>query len=377
VVFTWVCVFFCVFKGVKSSSYVVWVTVPLPILFIIIMVIRNAMLPGAGDGILMYIAGKGSKYTAAEALALPNIWSEACGQIFFSIGVCMGIMTSYGSYNPRTQPIIGNNLIISISNSLISIVSGFAVFSIIGYLAAINSPLSSKTSSTSLAFIAYPSACIEMPGSNFWAILLAITLFTLGIDSAFSLIEAVSTVIYDTERGGKFPRMFIALVLCVIGCGISALFCTNWGYILLDIVDHYVSVYLMIFLGIVQCFGVGWGNDADKVAAKYGAKPLWILALGYWVPLLLMAILSFFAFPEYNWVGFIVFFVCWHISIPIAKSASGIKTMGEFINEIYFCGPKSLAEEMCVMGRKGVEITKDTDLRDEAFIEADIAAKQK
>jgi SNF family Na+-dependent transporter len=60
VVFTWVCVFFCVFKGVKSSSYVVWVTVPLPILFIIIMVIRNAMLPGAGDGILMYIAGKGS-----------------------------------------------------------------------------------------------------------------------------------------------------------------------------------------------------------------------------------------------------------------------------------------------------------------------------
>jgi len=32
---------------------------------------------------------------------------------------------------------------------------------------------------------------------------------------------------------------------------------------------------------------------------------------------------------------------------------------------------------MCEMGRKGVDITKDTDMRDEAFIAADIAAKKK
>jgi len=41
----------------------------------------------------------------------------------------------------------------------------------------------------------------NMPGANFWAILFAVTLFTLGIDSAFSLVEAVSTVLADTSAG--------------------------------------------------------------------------------------------------------------------------------------------------------------------------------
>ena len=34
---TWVATYFCVFKGVKSSSYVVWFTVPGPVLFVFIM----------------------------------------------------------------------------------------------------------------------------------------------------------------------------------------------------------------------------------------------------------------------------------------------------------------------------------------------------
>ena len=55
---TWIIVYFCVFKGVKSSSYVVWVTVPLPCLFILCMVVRGLTLEGAGDGIKMYLTGR-------------------------------------------------------------------------------------------------------------------------------------------------------------------------------------------------------------------------------------------------------------------------------------------------------------------------------
>ena len=62
------------------------------------------------------------------------MWADAIGQIFFSIGVCMGIMTSYGSYNSKDKPIIADNFIIAIVNSSVSFLSGFAVWSIIGYL---------------------------------------------------------------------------------------------------------------------------------------------------------------------------------------------------------------------------------------------------
>ena len=38
----WIVIFFCIFRGVSSSSYIVWVTVPLPCLFVLIMIINGA-----------------------------------------------------------------------------------------------------------------------------------------------------------------------------------------------------------------------------------------------------------------------------------------------------------------------------------------------
>ena len=71
----------------------------------------------------------------------PTIWTEACAQIFFSIGVCMGVMTSYASYNPVDKPIIGDAFKVAFGNSLFSFFAGFAVFSVAGYLKFLNSPV--------------------------------------------------------------------------------------------------------------------------------------------------------------------------------------------------------------------------------------------
>jgi solute carrier family 6 GABA transporter-like protein 1 len=197
----------------------------------------------------------------AEDKKNAGVWADAAGQIFFSIGVCMGIMTSYGSYNPIKKPIIMDNMIISISNSMLSFIAGFAVWSIVGYLQEIDNMAQSSIASIGLVFIAYPTALDLMNASNFWVILLALTLFTLGIDSAFSMVEATATVINDTKWGGQYPKSFVAFVLCVLGFLLSIPFCTNWGFVLFDVIDHYLSNFLLIIVGILQCFGCGWGFD--------------------------------------------------------------------------------------------------------------------
>lgn len=186
------------------------------------------------------------------------MWADALGQIFFSLGVCMGVMTSYASYNRRNKPIIRDVLAISFGNCLLSFFAGFAVFSIVGYLKWLGSPVASKNSSSALAFVAYPAAAESMTGSNFWTALLGLTLFTLGIDTAFSLVEAISTVIYDTNFGSQVPRKLTALVVCTLGFFCSLLFCSSWGFTYFDVVDRYISVYLMFILGIGQCFGAAW-----------------------------------------------------------------------------------------------------------------------
>jgi SNF family Na+-dependent transporter len=53
----WAIVYFCVWKGIKSSSYVVWITVPLPIFFILIMVLKGLTLEGSDLGLRMYLLG--------------------------------------------------------------------------------------------------------------------------------------------------------------------------------------------------------------------------------------------------------------------------------------------------------------------------------
>lgn len=64
--FTWFCCFLCVFNGVKSSSYVVWFTVPIPVIFIFFMVLRGLTLENADEGIRMYLLGEG--FSATEDL---------------------------------------------------------------------------------------------------------------------------------------------------------------------------------------------------------------------------------------------------------------------------------------------------------------------
>lgn len=124
-----------------------------------------------------------------------------------------------------------------------------------------------------------------MPGSNFWTILLGLVLFMLGIDSAFSMVEATSTVICDAPSMKKIPRMFVAFALCFFGFLISIPFCTNWGYVLFDVIDHYLCAYLLIIVGIMQCFGVGWGFDAEETMnmSENHATSLKFLTISYWI----------------------------------------------------------------------------------------------
>jgi len=188
----------------------------------------------------------------SDKLSNSEIWTDAIGQIFFSLSVCMGIMTSYGSYNKRDKPVIMDNFIISISNSFISFICGFTVFAIIGYLREKNNPVSKEVASFGLAYIALPTAASEMPLPNFWNLMLFLMLFLLGVDSAFAIVEGISTVLSDSPIGKNINRMTIALIICIVGACVSIVFCTDVGIAILDVIDHYVTTYVMLTVGILQ-----------------------------------------------------------------------------------------------------------------------------
>jgi NSS family neurotransmitter:Na+ symporter len=77
-----------------------------------------------------------------------------------------------------------------------------------------------------------------------------LTVFALAIDSAMSLIEAVSVAIRDKFE--KVPVEIITLVVSIIlGIG-SMLYVFGNGLYVLDIVDHFVTSWSMLFIGVAE-----------------------------------------------------------------------------------------------------------------------------
>jgi len=347
---TWVIIFLCVWKGVKSSSWIVWFTVPLPVIFVFVMIINNSTLPGSGNGIDRY-------FDSGNETEMSEQWSDAAGQIFLGLSVCLGIMTSYGSYNEIKKPIIADSVIISISNCSFSFISGFAVWLVVGYLEQLGKLDRDQVVGASLAFITYPTAIDTMSNPNVWAVLLGSTLFMLGIDSSFSAIEATSTVICDTAWKGKAPRMFIAFVLCLCGFIGSFPFCFNWGFVLFDVVDHYLCAYLLLVIGILQAFGCGWFFDAEKnmKLSDGHRKSILILGFSYWILLLLIVTIT--VCVDQAILGFFLFMTCFLVSAGISFFQSRL-SFAAWYQEVMMCGVHRIAYACSQMTRNENQKTK-------------------
>ncbi len=57
--------------------------------------------------------------------------------------------------------------------------------------------LTQSASGTGLAFIVFTEAVIEMPGSQVWAVLFFVMLFSLGLSSMFGNLEGILTPLLD------------------------------------------------------------------------------------------------------------------------------------------------------------------------------------
>lgn len=169
--------------------------------------------------------------------------------IFLSSKPLQGVLTAFGSYCPRDGPAFQNSIIISVCNSLFSFIAGFAVFAGLGYLAYEEGVELDKVavSGPSLLFGAYPVVLATLPGGIHWVRLLFFTLFLLGIDSAFALVDAIVTVTADSVPGANFSSRQIVSGWCILGFLIGLLYATDAGFRFLDVFDFYIN-FLVVSL---------------------------------------------------------------------------------------------------------------------------------
>ncbi len=272
---TWLLIFLAIYKGPESVGKVVMWTVPAPIILLGILIIHGLFLKGAGQGLAFFLNPNWA------LLRDVNVWLRAYGQIFFSLSLGFGILIAYASYQPKESDISNNAFITSFANCATSFYASFAVFSVVGYLAtAMNTGVGDVIKAgPGLVFVTYPIALAKMGNvGRVIGVLFFLSLLTLGIDSAFSIVEAVVVGIKD--RFPKIDRRRISAVICAGGFIFGLIYCTRSGLMWLDIVDNWMTNYGLALVGLLECIAVAYFFNIGKLREFVNERSE--IKLGYW-----------------------------------------------------------------------------------------------
>ncbi|XP_035241072.1 sodium- and chloride-dependent GABA transporter 2-like isoform X1 [Anguilla anguilla] len=296
----WVICYFCIWKGVKSTGKVVYFTATFPYLMLLVLLIRGLTLPGALQGVLFYL------YPDPTRLADPQVWMEAVSQIFFSYGIGGGTLIVLGSYNTYNNNCYKDCLWLCLLNSGTSVVAGFAVFSVLGFMAHEQGVAIEEVaeSGPGLAFIAYPQAVAMMPLPQLWATCFFIMIILLGLDSQFVIMEVVMTSVTDMfprvlRRAGR--REIFLLLFCLTSFILQLVMVTEGGMYVFQLFDYYaINGACVLFLSVFKVLVIGWLFGAERmvdvIEDMTGERPCLIFKLCwlYFTPLVTLGSFIFY-----------------------------------------------------------------------------------
>ena len=245
-------------KGVKEGleRSISWM---MPALFgLLVLLVGYAMVTGEFLQALRFMfAPDFSHFTPKTILA-------AFGQAFFSLGIGVGVMLTYGAYMPKTTHVLKSAAIISFSDGFTSMLAGLAIFPIVFQYGL------SPGEGPGLIFMTLPIAFGEMPGGGVVGALFFLLLFVAALTSSISLLESIVAHLVATTRLSRARISAMAgALLFVIGLGtvFSFNYWKTWhpleigplsGKTFFALLDYFASNLLMPVGGILMAVMAGW-----------------------------------------------------------------------------------------------------------------------
>lgn len=261
----------------------------MPALFaIVLFLLGYGMIWGdAGRAVTFMFHADFAKVTPSVALA-------AMGQAFFSLSVGMGAMMVYGSYLGRDAPITRACAAVALADTLVALLAGVAVFSIVfahGLAPAAGPGLVLQT---------LPVAFGSMTAGALVGTLFFVLLIFAAWTSAISLLEPITAWVTETTRWNRHGvSAVLGGAIWLLGIGVLLSF-NDWqgvklfGLGVFDFLDYLTSNILLPLGGFLIAVFAAWvmrsahaREELDLRAPWYG---LWHFTVRYVSPVAIVLI---------------------------------------------------------------------------------------
>ena len=239
-------------------------------LLILILIGRVLTLPGAFDGIVLFLQPDFSKVTSEMLI-------DVTGLAFFSMSIGMAIMIAYGSYAGKDISIHRTALNVVCLTVGISCLCGLMI------LPAITVFGIDPQAGPGLTFISMPAIFEQMAGGTFFGLLFFFLLFIAALSSSVSLLEPVTGFFVDEYNTSRTKTaIVVSILMFIVGIGASLSFgiwkdYTLFGKNLFDLLDFSSSNLMMPVSAIAASLLVGWKIwpvFAERLTGN--EKPLWL-----------------------------------------------------------------------------------------------------
>lgn len=223
---------------------------------------------------------------------------EAMGQAFFTLSIGMGAIMAYGAYMPQKANIGKTVLIVAFFDSLVAIVSGLIIFSIVFATQGIE-----PSAGPGLMFISLPVAFGGMPGGLLIGSAFFVLVSIAAWSSAISLLEPCVAWLIETKNMGRVQaNLLLAGFAWLLGLG-SVLSFNIWsdikmaGFTIFDFLDFLTANIMLPLSGLLIALFVGYVMKRELVDFEMqGTAPmvmkLWRATLRYIAPVAISAVFA-------------------------------------------------------------------------------------
>jgi NSS family neurotransmitter:Na+ symporter len=266
-------------KGIERA-----VRVLMPTLFVLLVVLAGYNLFAGGFG-----AASEYLFTADFSKIGPAMVLAAVGQAFFSVGVAMAGMMTFGAYLPKDVSITKSVLIIVSADTLVALVAGLVIFPAVFKFGL------DPAGGAGLVFQTLPIAFAQMPGGQIVAILFFTLLAVGAITSMVGLIEPVVSWL-EEHRGLARHASTLLAIGAVAALSLFSVLSYNvisdwqiFGRDLNGILDYVSNQVLLPFGGLLIATFVGWFVSRQTASEELDMTSptlfrLWHLSIRYLVP---------------------------------------------------------------------------------------------